>query len=120
MSNHIHPDTYKTVRVNSRRFESSPFQGRWETPDTVMGVYAGRYYSAFNGEDVEATYWLLRRKAVLYDVPSRGESAISRKAAGATPSPVRHEDACSWMACCSVWQKTDSGTCSPMALSRPG
>jgi aminomethyltransferase len=36
-----------------------------------MGVYAGRYYSVFNGEDVEADYWALRRKAVLYDVPER-------------------------------------------------
>jgi glycine cleavage system aminomethyltransferase T len=36
-----------------------------------MGVYAGRYYSAFNGEDVEQGYWTLRRKAVLYDVPER-------------------------------------------------
>jgi aminomethyltransferase len=71
MSNRVHSDTYDTVRVSSRRFERSPFQARWQSPDTVMGVYAGRYYSAFNGEDVEATYWSLRRKAVLYDVPER-------------------------------------------------
>ena len=36
-----------------------------------MGVYAGRYYSVFNAEDVEGGYWTLRRKAVLYDVPER-------------------------------------------------
>jgi aminomethyltransferase len=36
-----------------------------------MGVYAGRYYSVFNGEDVEEGYWTLRRKAMLYDVPDR-------------------------------------------------
>jgi glycine cleavage system aminomethyltransferase T len=71
MSNSIHSDTYRTVRVSSRRFERSPFQDRWETSATVMGVYAGRYYSVFNGEDVEADYWALRRKAVLYDVPER-------------------------------------------------
>ena len=40
-------------------------------PDTVMGVYAGRYYSVYNGEDVEEGYWSLRRQAVLYDVPER-------------------------------------------------
>jgi glycine cleavage system aminomethyltransferase T len=34
-------------------------------------VYAGRYYSVYNGEDVEAGYWALRRKAVIYDVPER-------------------------------------------------
>jgi glycine cleavage system aminomethyltransferase T len=60
-----------TVRMSSRRFERSPFQDRWDTPETVMGVYAGRYYSAFNGEDVEAVYWALRRNAVMYDVPER-------------------------------------------------
>lgn len=36
-----------------------------------MGVYAGRYYSVFNGEDTTETYWALRRKAALYDVPER-------------------------------------------------
>lgn len=71
MGDSVHSDTYRTVRVSSRRFERSPFQDRWETPDTVMGVYAGRYYSAFNGEDVNADYWALRRTAVLYDVPER-------------------------------------------------
>jgi aminomethyltransferase len=70
-SNCIHSDARVTVRVSSRRFEQSPFQDRWATPETVMGVYAGRYYSVFNGEDVEATYWALRRRAVLYDVPER-------------------------------------------------
>ncbi len=36
-----------------------------------MGVYAGRYYSVFNGEDAVETYWTLRRKCALYDVPER-------------------------------------------------
>jgi aminomethyltransferase len=71
MSNDRHFDRNGTVRIASRRFERSPFQDRWETPDTVFSVYAGRYCAAFNGEDVEATYWALRRKAVLYDVPER-------------------------------------------------
>jgi glycine cleavage system aminomethyltransferase T len=71
MSNGRHSDAIKTVRLSSRRFERSPFQDRWETPETVLGVYAGRYYSVFNGEDVDAAYWALRRKAVLYDVPER-------------------------------------------------
>ena len=71
MSNDRHFSGIGTVRMSSRRFERSPFQDRWETPDTVMSVYAGRYCSAFNGEDVEATYWALRRKSVLYDVPER-------------------------------------------------
>lgn len=71
MTNSIHSDRLNTVRVAARRFENSPFQAKWLNPDTVMGVYAGRYYSVYNGEDVEAGYWALRRKAVIYDVPER-------------------------------------------------
>lgn len=71
MSNSIHSDSVNTVRVSARRFEVSPFKDRWVNPETVMGVYAGRYYSVFNGEDVDETYWALRRTAVLYDVPER-------------------------------------------------
>jgi glycine cleavage system aminomethyltransferase T len=71
MSNVRHFDGSRAVRVSSRRFERSPFQDRWETPETVLSVYAGRYYSVFNGEDVEDAYWALRRRAVLYDVPER-------------------------------------------------
>jgi glycine cleavage system aminomethyltransferase T len=71
VTNSIHSDRLNAVRVSARRFEKSPFQDRWINPNTVMGVYAGRYYSVFNGEDVEEGYWTLRRKAVLYDVPER-------------------------------------------------
>lgn len=71
MTNSIHSDRLNTVRVAARRFENSPFQAKWLNADTVMGVYAGRYYSVFNGEDVEAGYWALRRNAVIYDVPER-------------------------------------------------
>jgi aminomethyltransferase len=71
MSNSIHSDRLRTVRVSARRFERSPFEDRWINPDTIMGVYAGRYYSVFNGENLEDGYWTLRRKAVLYDVPER-------------------------------------------------
>ncbi len=41
------------------------------TPDTVLGVYAGRFYSTRNDDDAEAAYWKLRRQAMLYDVPER-------------------------------------------------
>ena len=71
MSNSIHSDRQQTVRVSSRRFEPSPFHDCWANEHTVMGVYAGRYYSVFNGEDITETYWALRRKAAMYDVPER-------------------------------------------------
>ncbi len=71
MSTSIHADARKTVRVSSRRFEASPFFDCYVNADTVMGVYAGRYYAVLNGEDPASTYWALRRQAVLYDVPER-------------------------------------------------
>ena len=71
MSNSIHSDARQTVLVGARRFETSPFQECWKNQHTVMGVYAGRYYSVFNGEDTTEAYWALRRKAALYDVPER-------------------------------------------------
>ena len=71
MSNSIHSDTQNTMRVGARRFEMSPFHACYANADTVMGVYAGRYYPVYNGEDVTETYWALRRKAALYDVPER-------------------------------------------------
>lgn len=82
MSNSIHSDAAQTVRVSARRFEPSPFQDCWVNSETVMGVYAGRYYSVFNGEDTNEAYWALRRKAALYDVPERpveisGPDAVS-------------------------------------------
>ncbi len=60
-----------TVRVNARRFEQSPYLDCYVNSETVFGVAAGRYYDAFHGEDPVETYWNLRRKAVLYDVPEK-------------------------------------------------
>ena len=71
MSNSIHADLTKTVRVSSRRFETSPFFDCYINAETIYGVYAGRYYAVFNGEDPVESYWALRRKAALYDVPER-------------------------------------------------
>ncbi len=71
MSNSIHADAGNTVRISARRFEKSPYADFYTNPDTVNGVYAGRFYSIYNGEDATEAYWALRRKAVLYDVPER-------------------------------------------------
>ena len=82
MSNSVHSDARRTVKVSARRFEPSPFEECWLNEHTVMGVYAGRYYSVFNGENITEAYWALRRKAALYDVPERpveisGPDAVS-------------------------------------------
>lgn len=61
----------ETVRLNARRFEQSPYLDCYLNSETIFGVAAGRYYGAFHGEDPVETYWNLRRKAVLYDVPEK-------------------------------------------------
>ena len=71
MSNSIHADVTNTVRVGARRFDVGPYYDFYANSQTVLGVVAGRYYTVFNGEDPVETYWTLRRKAVLYDVPER-------------------------------------------------
>jgi glycine cleavage system aminomethyltransferase T len=37
----------------------------------VLGVAAGRFYASSLGEDSVATYWALRREAVLFDVAEK-------------------------------------------------
>ena len=64
-------DINDTVRVSSRCFEVSPFLERYDSPDMVRGVYAGRFFTIYNGEDPVQKYWTLRRKALIYDVPEK-------------------------------------------------
>jgi aminomethyltransferase len=49
----------------------SPFHACYANPNTVLRLAAGRFFAHYNGEDITATYWALRRAAVLYDVPER-------------------------------------------------
>lgn len=71
MSSPIDSDMTDTVRISARRFEQSPYYEHYVNPRTVLGVAAGRYYPSSNGEDPVETYWALRRKAVLFDVPEK-------------------------------------------------
>ena len=71
MSSSIHSDKTETVRISARRFEPSPYAAFYSNSKSVLGVVAGRYYEVSNGEDPETFYWLLRRRAVLYDVPEK-------------------------------------------------
>ena len=64
-------DRSNTVRVSGRRFEESPFISRYDGPELIRGVYAGRYFPIFNGEDPIRNYWVLRRKALLFDTPEK-------------------------------------------------
>jgi len=71
MNNSTRFNPSETVRIGAGRFEQSPFFECYANPDTLLGVAANRYYAADNGEDTEETYWALRQKAVLFDVPEK-------------------------------------------------
>ena len=65
------PDRFKGVTVLARRFEESPFLDRYDGPDLVRGVYAGRFFPISFGDDPVEKYWTLRRKSLLFDVPEK-------------------------------------------------
>lgn len=67
----IHADTKSTVLISAKRFEQSPYLACYDNPKMVRGVYAGRFYPMSNGDDRVEKYWVLRRKAAMYDVPER-------------------------------------------------
>ena len=64
-------DIDDTVRVSARAFEPSPYLSRYDNPDMIRGIYAGRFFTIYNGEDPIQKYWTLRRKALIYDVPEK-------------------------------------------------
>ncbi len=64
-------DLNKTIKISSRRFEESPYIERTYSPEMVRGVYAGRYFPMTVGEDPIKKYWLLRQKALIFDVPEK-------------------------------------------------
>jgi glycine cleavage system aminomethyltransferase T len=71
MGTSVHADTTNTLRISGRRFERSPFFDCHSDADMVFGVYAGRFYTVANGVPAEESYWALRRKAIISDVPER-------------------------------------------------
>lgn len=64
-------DLNNTVMISARRFEESPYVAGYETDKMVRGVYAGRFFPVYNGVDPVEEYWLLRRKAAIFDVPEK-------------------------------------------------
>ena len=64
-------DLKNTINISARRFEECPFIERTNSPNMVRGVYAGRYFPMSIGEDPIEKYWLLRQKALIFDVPEK-------------------------------------------------
>ena len=75
-------DRSNTVRISGRRFEESPYISRYDGPGLVRGVYAGRYFPIFKGEDPVRNYWVLRRKALLFDTPEKPVEVSGPDASG--------------------------------------
>lgn len=71
MTESIHADIDRTLRISARRFEQSPYFDCYAEPGIVFGVYAGRFYPKSFGDDPAEKYWALRRTAAMYDVPER-------------------------------------------------
>lgn len=66
-----HATSHPTLRLNSKRFERSPYIDKWAEDDTLFGIYAGRLYPVSLGNDPIDHYWKLRRGLLLYDTPER-------------------------------------------------
>ena len=65
------PPAQNYFKIYAGSTELSPFHGCYATEDTVLRTCAGRFFVHDNGDDTVATYWALRKQAVLYDVPER-------------------------------------------------
>ena len=74
-------DLNKTIKISARRFEESPYIERTYSPKMVRGVYAGRYFPISIGEDPIEKYWLLRQKALIFDVPEKPIEIFSKTVA---------------------------------------
>ena len=67
----IHAESHPIVRLNTKRFELSPYVDKWKTDRTIFGIYNTRLYPVSHGEDPIPHYWKLRRGLMLYDVPEK-------------------------------------------------
>lgn len=99
-------DLENNVSISARRFEESPFIERTGGPEMIRGVYAGRFFPIFMGEDPIEKYWCLRQKALIFDVPEKPveisgpdtvpflEKVLSRKVATMTEERGYYAIAC--------------------------
>ncbi|MEM7425535.1 MAG: aminomethyltransferase family protein [Pseudomonadota bacterium] len=71
MTDENYASSHPTVRISAKRFQRSPFADKYETADTVFGVYAHRFYPLGAGGSPVDDYWHLRRSVSLFDVPER-------------------------------------------------
>ena len=58
----------------------SPFHDFYANDKTILRLAANRYFAHYNGEDIESSYWALRQRAALFDVPERPLEILGRDA----------------------------------------
>ena len=64
-------DKSSTLPISDNRFDKGPFFEFYHKEDNSYGVYADRYFPISVGNKIKDSYWNLRRKAVMYDVPEK-------------------------------------------------
>ena len=64
-------DKSSTLQISDNRFDKGPFFEFYHKEDNSYGVYADRYFPISVGNKIKDSYWNLRRKAVMYDVPEK-------------------------------------------------
>ncbi len=67
----VYAESHPIVRLNTFRFEQSPYIEKYGTEQTVFAVYCNRLYPLNRGENVVEYYWKLRQGVLLYDVPEK-------------------------------------------------
>jgi aminomethyltransferase len=78
----VHAKSHPAVRINSKRFEQSPYAEAYQQENTLFGCYCNRFYPISFGDVVIEQYWKLREGVMLFDVPEkpleiRGPDAIN-------------------------------------------
>ena len=64
-------DKSNTLPISDKRFDKGPFFNFYHKENNTYGVYADRYFAISVGNKISDSYWNLRRKAVMYDVPEK-------------------------------------------------
>ena len=102
----VHAHVHGVVPMNIKRRDSSPYAARWPSSGVIYAIYANRLHPVSLGTDALADYWMLRRGAVLYDVPEKPlsiegpdavallERVLCRRVADLGPGRARYAVAC--------------------------
>ena len=63
--------SHSFFKVSSKRFELSPFVSKYNNKNTVFGISANRFYPLTTEKDPTKSYWNLKKKVMIYDVPEK-------------------------------------------------